>query len=69
MNSNTWPDGYRHALTPKEHEVWNTTHYPGTRQLCDLCGEPTGRCKEDEMECDEYILCESCYLQCIEKKE
>jgi len=44
---NTWPSGYRHAMSQKEHERWNSSHYPGTLQLCSLCDEPTGRCEED----------------------
>ena len=60
--SNTWPDGKRRALDQDEHRAWNSRNYPGTRQLCTLCEEPTGRCEEDEM----YVgdigpLCEECY--------
>ena len=59
---NTWPDGYRHAIHQSEHEKWNATHYPGTRQLCDICGDPTGRCFEDTMWSNEgEPLCEECY--------
>lgn len=63
---NTWPKGYRHAMSQSEHEKWNSTHYPGTRQLCSTCDEPTGRCEEDsifasEDEDCERPLCEACY--------
>jgi hypothetical protein len=59
---NTWPGGYRHALSQDQHEVWNARHYPGTRQLCIKCDEPTGRCEDDTLDHDgEGPLCESCY--------
>ena len=35
------------AYTQDEHERINAREYPGTRQLCILCEEPTERCKED----------------------
>jgi hypothetical protein len=41
---NFWPKGQR------EHEVWNVTNYPGTRQSCVECYEPTERCEEDSNE-------------------
>ena len=46
---NSWPGGVRHAMAQNAHEAWNAYHYPGTRQLCVTCGEPTGRCEEDAM--------------------
>ena len=59
--TNTWPGGYRHSLYPDEHEVWNETNYPGTRQMCTLCDEPTGRCEEDTIWTKEgEPLCEAC---------
>lgn len=61
---NTWPGGKRHAMTQEEHERWNSTHYPGTRQLCCDCEEPTGRCEEDAMYVgDVGPLCEECYAK------
>ena len=33
-------------------------------QLCSRCGDPTGRCREDQMDCDvceDGPLCETCY--------
>jgi len=44
---NTWPGGYRHAMFQSEHDAWNAGNYPGTLQLCSVCGEPTGRCEDD----------------------
>lgn len=60
---NTWPGEKRRAMSQEEHERWNQSHYPGTRQLCASCDEPTGRCEEDSIYTDaEYgPLCESCY--------
>jgi len=46
---NTWPNGYRHAITQREHEDWNSHNWPGTLQLCVVCEQPTGRCEEDEI--------------------
>lgn len=44
-----------------EHERWNAAHYPGTRQLCSKCDEPTGRCEEDSIYRNgEGPLCEEC---------
>ena len=67
---NTWPDGKRRALHQHEHERWNASHYPGTRQLCVECDEPTGRCEEDaiyvQIQYDEDEtgpLCEECYYK------
>ena len=58
---NIWPGGVRHAMSQKQHRQWNADHYPGTRQLCGKCGEPTGRCEEDTIwsEAGEP-LCEEC---------
>ena len=60
---NTWPDGKRRALTQAEHEAWNLHNYPGTRQLCVLCDQPTGRCEDDSMYADDGQgpLCEECF--------
>jgi hypothetical protein len=58
---NTWPNGRRRALHQDEHEAWNSANYPGTRQLCFLCEEPTGRCEEDSIyRGDTGPLCEQC---------
>jgi len=62
---NTWPGGRRHAMLQSEHAEWNVKHFPGTRQLCESCGEPTGRCEDDSLCADEDEevgpLCEYCW--------
>ena len=60
---NTWPKGYRHAMYQDEHEKWNANHYPGTRQLCTICGVPTGRCEDDSLYIDDEDgpLCKECW--------
>ena len=61
--SNSWPGGRRHAMHQSEHERWNDSNYPGTRQLCSVCEEPTGRCEEDSMYSrDGEPLCEQCNM-------
>lgn len=64
-SSNQWPGGKRHAMYYSEHEAWNASHYPGTRQLCKNCDCPTGRCEEDEIftKSGEGPLCEDCWHQ------
>ncbi len=51
------------ALDQSQHEAWNAGNYPGTRQLCSECDEPTGRCEEDTIShpITEQPICESCY--------
>ncbi len=44
---NSWPGGRRHAMSQDQHGKWNSTHYPGTLQLCSDCGDPTTFCEED----------------------
>ena len=49
-------------MEQSEHEAFNAKNYPGTRQLCSECDNPTGRCEEDSMFIDDTgPLCESCY--------
>lgn len=61
MGNNTWPGGKRHAMHQSEHEAWNVSHYPGTRQLCSNCDSPTGRCEEDTIfDDDGNPICEEC---------
>ena len=65
---NTWPTGYRCAISQDAHEKWNAFNYPGTRQLCIKCEEPTGRCEEDALDIEDEDgnvepYCESCYEQ------
>ena len=68
---NTWPNGFKHAMSQTEHEHWNATNYPGTRQLCSSCDEPTGRCEEDSIYTsdDEGPLCETCWHEMDEYKK
>lgn len=46
-----------------EHEAINAREYPGTRQLCATCDEPTERCEEDGIytEDGEGPLCVDCW--------
>ena len=57
---NTWPNGTKHAMHQDEHEKWNSTHWPGTRQICSLCDDPTGRCEEDTILHKDKPICEGC---------
>lgn len=60
---NTWPGGYRHAMTQDEHAQWSAGRYPGTRQLCESCYGETGRCEDDSLYLDsgEGPLCVECF--------
>ena len=60
---NTWPNGYCHAMTQDDHEKWNSSNYPGTRQLCCRCFSETGRCEEDSIYLEDETgpLCEECH--------
>ncbi len=50
------------ARTQCEHEAYNAVHYPGTRQLCCQCDDPTGRCEDDTISYGDVTpLCEDCY--------
>jgi hypothetical protein len=55
---NTWPGGYRHAMTQAEHDLWNAFNYPGTRQLCSRCKTVTGT--YTIWSPDDEPLCEQC---------
>ena len=45
------------------HEAINAAHYPGTRQLCADCDQPTGRCEEDSNFLGDIVpLCDECYI-------
>ena len=59
---NTWPGGERRAMTQSDHEAWNADNYPGTLQLCDDCGDETGRCEDDTIWSTdgERVLCYAC---------
>ena len=49
--------------TQREHEIINSKEYPGTRQICESCNEPTERCEEDAiyLEYGSGPLCVNCY--------
>jgi hypothetical protein len=51
------------ARSQSEHEAINAREYPGTRQLCEKCGEPTGRCEDDAIYTEEGDgpICEECW--------
>lgn len=70
MSHNTWPGGFRHAMTQAEHRQWNAHNWPGTRQICCRCKQVTGRCEEDEitLESGEGPLCVECWHQTDEYK-
>jgi formylmethanofuran dehydrogenase subunit E len=56
------------AISQCEHNKINSRKYPGTRQLCSKCDEPTGRCEEDSIY-DENgnAICEDCYEEFIKE--
>ncbi len=58
------------ARTQAEHWAINAREYPGTRQLCFECEEPTERCEDDAIytEDDTGPLCEECYHKTEEYK-
>jgi ferredoxin len=53
----------RRARSQSEHMKINSREYPGTRQLCIECGEPTERCEEDAIYTDDGLgpFCLECY--------
>lgn len=54
------------AMYPQEHEVYNSKHYPGTRQLCVMCNVPTERCEEDTIYMGDFgPYCETCYEKMV----
>lgn len=62
MPLNSWPGGKRRAISQGAHEKWNAIHYPGTRQICVTCNEPTENCEEDALYPEETgPLCPDCY--------
>ena len=61
---NTWPGGNRHTMSQAEHAVWNSSHNPGTRQVCSECGEYTERCEEDSIYNEQgEPVCLRCYRE------
>ena len=71
MSINTWPKGYRYSMHQDEHERWNSHNYPGTRQLCSICEEPTGRCEDDSIYLEDETgpLCVICYQKSDEYQQ
>ena len=67
---NTWPGDRKHAIEQDEHERWNAIHYPGTRQLCSKCDQPTGRCEDDSIytEDEDGPFCLECWYEIDEYK-
>lgn len=51
-----------------DHEAWNASNYPGTRQLCVECDGETDRCEEDSVytEEGEGPLCVECWHKTLE---
>ena len=58
------------ARTQVEHEIINSVCYPGTRQICVLCEEPTGRCEDDSISLEDETgpICPDCYHESEEYK-
>jgi len=58
-----WWEGKSHDQCT--HKRINASHYPGTRQICFECDEPTGNCEEDSSYLEDGTgpLCEDCYLK------
>ena len=50
-------------MNQSEHEAHNAKHYPGTRQMCVECDEPTGRCEDDTLWKDGEPVCVTCYCK------
>ncbi len=46
-----------------QHECHNRSHYPGTRQICDWCDDPTGRCEDDEITYQGDVICPECFSE------
>lgn len=61
---NSWPDGYKKAMSQAEHSAWNAYNYPGTLQICFICDEPTERCEEDDIwtEDGDGPFCVNCWI-------
>jgi len=57
------------SISQCEHNRINSAEYPGTRQLCYVCEQPTGRCEEDSLYLEPEFehqsslgpLCEGCF--------
>jgi len=55
--------GMMKPLLQIEHAAINAIEYPGTRQICVVCEQPTERCEEDAIYTDagHGPLCLDCY--------
>lgn len=64
-SKNAWPSWFRNAMNQSDHNEWNATNFPGTRQLCEECGEITERCEEDSLILDNDYgpLCWACFCE------
>lgn len=53
------------ARSQAEHAQINVREFPGTRQLCVKCGEPTERCEEDALYANngDGPFCQDCCTQ------
>ena len=59
--------GQIRPLSQDQHAAINGRHYPGTRQLCHACGQPTGWAgAEDELTNDD---CEPLCIDCFHEWE
>ncbi len=46
-----------------QHDKINAVQFPGTRQICSVCGEPTDKCEEDGyFDSTGYAYCEGCFI-------
>lgn len=60
---NSWPNGHKQGISQGDHEKWNAYNYPGTKQLCSNCEQPTGNCEEDSVfNEDGNPICDTCKI-------
>jgi hypothetical protein len=58
------------SYTQCEHNRINAREYPGTRQICVECEEPTERCEDDSIfSNDTGPLCIDCYNKINREKD
>ena len=57
------------ALDQNTHRAINAQHYPGTRQLCSECDQPTGRCEDDTINGLRGPICPDCREAGLETPE
>ena len=58
MSSSDWWKG--RAWGQDTHARINVSNFPGSRQLCSECGDPTGRCEDDTIDGRDGPICEAC---------